>query len=534
MELCLVVLLVGDLGGEDDLVFVGDRLSVVALEEPVLRRHHLGLRVGRVDLLVLVAGLLLGGLGLSTAELVPLALLFSGTLGEVSLVRRPLRIELFVEDLFGRLEASAPVLTSTESGGRLVAAGPAELGVFGFVGSLRLGEQLLDGLVDRVVGHVALHGGRGGHLRPIERHEADPGHPCLRAQPERGGEDHLQHLFVTLAEPGDRRVVGKQSGADHPEGDIDMARTLDLAARADPDTVGVEQQRHHRCRVVRCAAPAIGSVVGVEGRQVHLLDRVQHEPRQMVFGQPVRHRRRQQVELVTFWGEEVVGHDVIVATGPVRVVDLPRALPGSLQIAAEVRATGSIDPLAVSEGRRLVDDEPGSVQIEDEHSGAGFDRLPIVTVRSPQFALGPYLPGGVDPTDSRAHNGLTTHEALGSRHEAVMPSTHRPQEGWSRNHDPDNRRREHSQTLNHKGYSAGSDEGCHQCPQRHEEGEERACEQLRTDQRGYREQPPQCVAHLMSHTVERDDRSTSDQPTLISPPTTTRSAGSHEAHRVHE
>lgn len=29
----------------------------------------------------------------------------------------------------------------------------------------------------------------------------------------------------------------------------------------------------------------------------------------MVFGQPVRHRRRQQVELIAFSGEEVVGHE---------------------------------------------------------------------------------------------------------------------------------------------------------------------------------------------------------------------------------
>ena len=99
MELRLVVLLVGDLGGEDDLVFVGDRLSVVALEEPVLRRHDLGTGVGRVDLLVLVAGLLLGGLGLSTAELVSLALLLCGTLGEVGLVCGVLGVVLAVEDL---------------------------------------------------------------------------------------------------------------------------------------------------------------------------------------------------------------------------------------------------------------------------------------------------------------------------------------------------------------------------------------------------------------------------------------------------
>ena len=183
----------------------------------------------------------------------PPALLFLGTLGEVSLVRGALGVELVVEDLFGRLEASAPVLTPTEDGRRLVVAGLAELGVFGFVSGLRLGEHLLDGLVDRVLGHVGLHGRGSGHLRPVERHEADTSRPCLRAQPERGGEDRRERLFVPLAEPADRRVVEKQSGADHPEGDVDVARTLDLAGRADPDTVGIDQQRHHRGGVVCCA-----------------------------------------------------------------------------------------------------------------------------------------------------------------------------------------------------------------------------------------------------------------------------------------
>jgi hypothetical protein len=260
----------------------------------------------------------------------------------VSLVCSALGVELSVEDLFGRLEASAPVVAPTKSGRRLVAAGLAEGGVFGFVSGLRLGEHLLNDLVDRVLGHVALHGRGSGHLRPIERHEADTGHPCLRTQPERGGEDRLQGLFVTLAETGDRRVVGQQSGADHAECDVDVARTLDLARRADPDAVGVEQQRHHRGRVVCCAAPAIGSVVGVEGREVHLLNRVQHEPRQMLFRQPVRHRRWEQIELVALWGEEVVGHGPILSITPGQIVDLTGALPGSLQIAAQVRATGSV------------------------------------------------------------------------------------------------------------------------------------------------------------------------------------------------
>lgn len=46
VELGLVVLLIGALGGDDDLVLVGHGLSVVAVKEPVLRRHDLGLGGG--------------------------------------------------------------------------------------------------------------------------------------------------------------------------------------------------------------------------------------------------------------------------------------------------------------------------------------------------------------------------------------------------------------------------------------------------------------------------------------------------------
>ena len=72
----------------------------------------------------------------------------------------------------------------------------------------------------------------------------------------------------------------------------------------------------------------------------------QHEDEEgeVVLGEPVGDRGREQVELVALGGEEVVGHDVIVAIGPVQVVDLPRALPRPLQIASGVRATGSPVP----------------------------------------------------------------------------------------------------------------------------------------------------------------------------------------------
>jgi len=79
------------------------------------------------------------------------------------------------------------------------------------------------------------------------------------------------------------------------------------------------------------AATPVVPIVAVEGGEVHLLHRVEDEEGEVVLGKPVGDRRREQVELVALGGEGVVGHGVIVAIGPVQVVNLPRALPGTSQ-----------------------------------------------------------------------------------------------------------------------------------------------------------------------------------------------------------
>jgi hypothetical protein len=76
-----------------------------------------------------------GALGFRPRSLCPRALLSCGPLGEVSLVGGGLGDELFVEDLFGLLEASVPVPAPQEGGWRLVRAVAGRLGV---------GERALD------------------------------------------------------------------------------------------------------------------------------------------------------------------------------------------------------------------------------------------------------------------------------------------------------------------------------------------------------------------------------------------------------
>ena len=115
--------------------------------------------------------------------------------------------------------------------------------------------------------------------------------------------------------------------------------------------------------MVCSAATPLVALVAVEGGEVYLLQRVEDEEDEVVLGKPVGDRRQEQVELVTLGGEEVVGHDVIVALGPLQVVDLTRALPGTSQIVSR----GSCNRLSyrrrhisatTSGGRRLLRFEP--------------------------------------------------------------------------------------------------------------------------------------------------------------------------------
>jgi hypothetical protein len=82
------------------------------------------------------------------------------------------------------------------------------------------------------------------------------------------------------------------------------------------DRVAIQQQRHHHRRLVRRPAVAIVAIGRVERRQIHRLDRLDHEPRQVILGQPLPQRRRQQQLLVAITAKEVLRHPKMVLTPP--------------------------------------------------------------------------------------------------------------------------------------------------------------------------------------------------------------------------
>jgi hypothetical protein len=98
--------------------------------------------------------------------------------------------------------------------------------------------------------------------------------------------------LVADPEAGDRRVVGDLVGADHPEGDVLATAALDRSRGALADRVGVGEQGEHHLRLVGGGAVAVGSVGAVEGLELELLDRFDHEPGEVIGGQPVAQVRR--------------------------------------------------------------------------------------------------------------------------------------------------------------------------------------------------------------------------------------------------
>ena len=180
--------------------------------------------------------------------------------------------------------------------------------MLGGVDAASLGEDLLGDLLVAAGGAVARHGG--------ELAAVDGDHPDLdQTGPGAEAQDLAEEIgdgpLVADAEAGDRGVIGRLVGGDHPEGDVLPAAALDATRGALANAIGVGEQGQHHLGVVGCPAVAVGAIGGVEGVEVELLDRLDHEPGQVALVEPVAKVWWQQHRLVTVGAEEVVGHDPI-------------------------------------------------------------------------------------------------------------------------------------------------------------------------------------------------------------------------------
>ena len=100
---------------------------------------------------------------------------------------------------------------------------------------------------------------------------------------------------------------------------------------------------HHR-RVIRSTTRPTQPIHRLKPLEIHLLDRPQNRPHQMILRQPVRQRRRHQQQLTTITTNEVQSHTGSVLNGP-DSTDIPtasrrrnRALSARLETVAIVSA----------------------------------------------------------------------------------------------------------------------------------------------------------------------------------------------------
>ena len=84
-----------------------------------------------------------------------------------------------------------------------------------------------------------------------------------------------------------------------PEGSVFPAGLLDLPRAGQPNAVGVQEQHHHRSRLIGLDPTRISRLVNrIDGRVIELGGHVQQEEHQMVRRQPLHRRGRQQQRLL--------------------------------------------------------------------------------------------------------------------------------------------------------------------------------------------------------------------------------------------
>jgi hypothetical protein len=155
-------------------------------------------------------------------------------------------------------------------------------------------------------------GGVGVHLGAVDGDHLHVHQAGLGAELQHVAEQLAQRALVALAEARDRRVIRGLVRGDHPHRDVLVAAPLDPPRRPLADRVGIDQQRHHHRRIVRRPTPPVLAIAGQERPQIHRVDGIKHEPRQVILRQPLAQARRQQQLLLAITRDEVLCHPEIV------------------------------------------------------------------------------------------------------------------------------------------------------------------------------------------------------------------------------
>jgi hypothetical protein len=210
-----------------------------------------------------------------------------GQLGDPLLVAALPLGRLSFQQCLGLAQPRQPAGLGGQRGGELVPTSVAVLQVVTLVGLGGLPQDLGYLRLDLVVGVAGGVGGVGSHLGAVQCDQAQADQAGGGAQLQGLDEEAGQGLLVADAEPRDGHVVGQLVAGQDAEGEVLVAAPLDLSGRAHPHGVGVQPHPQQGLRVVGGMPVPVGTVGAQERLKVELVDHVQHEPGQMVGGQPV-------------------------------------------------------------------------------------------------------------------------------------------------------------------------------------------------------------------------------------------------------
>ena len=199
-----------------------------------------------------------------------------------------------------------PLLSAPQLVGQLVpAVFRAVQLVFGGVGLLRFFEQLLNFFFQpllfffhALVTHRLVLGSVSLDFRAVQRHRPQLHQTHLLGQPQHLHKQLGERFQVLLPEAVDGAKVGPVARRQQAQGDVIDQLGGDFARRKHACGVAVDQHFGEHGRVVGLIAPPVALVAHVEPAQVELIDGVGDEVSQMIFGQPIAQRRRQQERLL--------------------------------------------------------------------------------------------------------------------------------------------------------------------------------------------------------------------------------------------
>jgi hypothetical protein len=114
---------------------------------------------------------------------------------------------------------------------------------------------------------------------------------------------------MTTPEPGQRGMIRTLVHRQYP-----IRHVLDQAPLDPPGgplacAVGIQQHPQHHHRVIHRTTTTISTIGGIEPRHIQLRDHIKNEERQMIFRQPIFHRRWHQEQLIQIARAHVHGHE---------------------------------------------------------------------------------------------------------------------------------------------------------------------------------------------------------------------------------